>query len=177
MLKRIDLFVVTVCLFVQVSNADFVVRTDFDGGSARILDVDVNQGTIRFMPGGDANRGWTCWWAMRIEALDVGQQLLLELLSSDQLTRNQAKSRMPESQSFELARSRQDRPVLAWSSVSERADQKKSGVWIQARQHAWESGSSWVAQGFVDWLCQLIPKTMQLSESRSPYSRIRLPNA
>ncbi|MCC7333784.1 MAG: zinc carboxypeptidase [Pirellulaceae bacterium] len=25
-------------------------------------------------------------------------------------------------------------------------------VWIQARQHAWESGSSWVAQGFGEWL-------------------------
>lgn len=25
-------------------------------------------------------------------------------------------------------------------------------VWIQARQHAWEAGSSWVAKGLIDWL-------------------------
>jgi hypothetical protein len=25
-------------------------------------------------------------------------------------------------------------------------------VWVQARQHAWESGSSWVARGLVEWL-------------------------
>jgi hypothetical protein len=25
-------------------------------------------------------------------------------------------------------------------------------VWVQARQHAWESGSSWVADGFARWL-------------------------
>ncbi|MFK5924071.1 MAG: M14 family zinc carboxypeptidase [Verrucomicrobiota bacterium] len=26
------------------------------------------------------------------------------------------------------------------------------GIWIQARQHAWESGSSWVCKGFLEWL-------------------------
>ncbi len=25
-------------------------------------------------------------------------------------------------------------------------------VWLQARQHAWESGSSWVTRGVIDWL-------------------------
>ncbi len=25
-------------------------------------------------------------------------------------------------------------------------------IWVHARQHAWESGSSWVAQGFAEWL-------------------------
>ncbi len=28
----------------------------------------------------------------------------------------------------------------------------KFGIWVQARQHAWESGSSWVCKGLVDWL-------------------------
>lgn len=31
-------------------------------------------------------------------------------------------------------------------------DENRFGIWIQARQHAWESGSSWVCKGFVDWL-------------------------
>lgn len=30
---------------------------------------------------------------------------------------------------------------------------KHRGLWVHARQHAWESGSSWVCQGFVNWLC------------------------
>ena len=34
----------------------------------------------------------------------------------------------------------------------ERDKRQRFGVWVQARQHAWESGSSWVAQGFGEWL-------------------------
>jgi hypothetical protein len=34
----------------------------------------------------------------------------------------------------------------------ERKKEQRFGVWVQARQHAWESGSSWVAQGFGEWL-------------------------
>jgi hypothetical protein len=29
---------------------------------------------------------------------------------------------------------------------------KYRGLWVHARQHAWESGSSWVCSGFVNWL-------------------------
>jgi hypothetical protein len=29
---------------------------------------------------------------------------------------------------------------------------KRQAVWFSARQHAWESGSSWVAQGLAEWL-------------------------
>jgi len=31
-------------------------------------------------------------------------------------------------------------------------DEERYGIWIQARQHAWESGSSWVCKGFLDWI-------------------------
>jgi hypothetical protein len=34
----------------------------------------------------------------------------------------------------------------------DRPPERRFGVWVQARQHAWESGSSWVAQGFTEWL-------------------------
>lgn len=30
--------------------------------------------------------------------------------------------------------------------------ERRFGVWVEARQHAWESGASWVAQGFAEWL-------------------------
>lgn len=32
------------------------------------------------------------------------------------------------------------------------AKEPSIGIWIQARQHAWESGSSWVCRGFLEWL-------------------------
>ncbi len=51
---------------------------------------------------------------------------------------------------FELARTREDRAVRGLRLGTTLG--KKPAVWIQARQHAWESGSSWVARGFVDWL-------------------------
>jgi hypothetical protein len=53
----------------------------------------------------------------------------------------------------ELCRSVGGRPVPMWQvSEGERPAAKRFGIWVQARQHAWESGSSWVAQGFAEWL-------------------------
>jgi hypothetical protein len=53
-------------------------------------------------------------------------------------------------QAFELCKTREGRPVPAL-----RVAVSKSGpvIWIQARQHAWEAGASWVCRGFVEWLC------------------------
>ena len=52
---------------------------------------------------------------------------------------------------IELARTRGGRPVRGLR-VSEAAGPAPAAIWIQARQHAWESGSSWVARGLVEWL-------------------------
>ncbi|MCE9604716.1 MAG: zinc carboxypeptidase [Planctomycetia bacterium] len=53
----------------------------------------------------------------------------------------------------ELCRSRENRIVpLLHVMEGDLPKQRRFGVWIQARQHAWESGSSWVAQGFGEWL-------------------------
>jgi hypothetical protein len=53
----------------------------------------------------------------------------------------------------ELCRSKEGRSVPMWKiAEGERLPAKRFGVWVQARQHAWESGSSWVAQGFAEWL-------------------------
>ena len=57
---------------------------------------------------------------------------------------------------FILAWSREDRPVYGMRITdpdSKKKKSRKSGIWIHARQHAFESGSSWVADGFVRWLC------------------------
>lgn len=59
----------------------------------------------------------------------------------------------PHAQAVELCRSRENRVVpMLHVREGDRTPQQRFGVWIQARQHAWESGSSWVAQGFGEWL-------------------------
>ena len=63
----------------------------------------------------------------------------------------EAEKLLPAAKSFELARTRGDRPVRGLR-VSEATAPKPPGIWIQARQHAWESGSCWVARGLTEWL-------------------------
>ena len=59
----------------------------------------------------------------------------------------------PHAKAEELCRSRQDRPVpMLHVMEGDLPAKDRFGVWVQARQHAWESGSSWVAQGFAEWL-------------------------
>lgn len=55
---------------------------------------------------------------------------------------------------FELCKSKEGRPVPAirWDPPV-KAEHKRKGIWIEARQHAWEAGSSWVGQGFLEFLC------------------------
>lgn len=54
---------------------------------------------------------------------------------------------------LELCRSREGRSVpMLRISEGDRVAERRFAVWVQARQHAWESGSSWVCQGFVEWL-------------------------
>ena len=59
----------------------------------------------------------------------------------------------PHAKATELCRSRGDRAVpMLHIQEGERTPEQRFGVWVQARQHAWESGLSWVAQGFAEWL-------------------------
>src|SRR5690606_3306492 len=59
----------------------------------------------------------------------------------------------PHATATELCRSRQGRSVpMLHIKEGNWMDKQRFGVWVQARQHAWESGSSWVAQGFAEWL-------------------------
>lgn len=64
-----------------------------------------------------------------------------------------AQQKIPGARPFELAQTRANRSVMALRIRDDTETLgKRSGVWIQARQHAWESGSSWVARGLVEWL-------------------------
>ena len=193
------------------------VTTDFEGGSAKIVDVDDVTRTIHVMPGGDAVRGWPCWWYLRVDGLEPGQPLTLRLqgsastkkagdkplaaawsmpahaaVSSDgeewQQTEQGVRDgdcmvyrlmpsgptmfvawgppftptmaaalvtsiagRHRDARAETLCRSREGRPVpLLHVRAGDLADPQRFGIWVQARQHAWESGSSWVARGFAE---------------------------
>ena len=61
--------------------------------------------------------------------------------------------RSPHAIANELCRSREGRSVpMLHVQEGDRTQEQRFGVWVQARQHAWECGSSWVAQGFAEWL-------------------------
>ncbi len=69
----------------------------------------------------------------------------------------------PYAKSFVLAHTRGGRPVPGVRiSQPGAADGTRFSVWIQARQHAWESGSSWVARGFAEWLVSNDPAAESL---------------
>lgn len=54
---------------------------------------------------------------------------------------------------LELCKSREGRRVpMLRVSEGDRVEANRFGVWVEARQHAWEAGSSWVCQGFAEWL-------------------------
>ena len=60
----------------------------------------------------------------------------------------------PAASQFVLANTLEGRavPALRIAGKPANRDREKLGIWIQARQHAWESGSSWVGKGFIEWL-------------------------
>lgn len=66
---------------------------------------------------------------------------------------------------FTLAKTREGRPVRALRIVAEGDAKTKPAVWMHARQHAWESGSSWVARGLVEWLLSDAGEAKQLRDS------------
>ena len=204
------------------------VLADFEGASVREVKIDQVERSIRFMPGGEAQRGWPCWWYFRIDGITPGESITLRLrgstatvtkeaaaeaktsllkplapswamperaaLSNDGLMWKQSEKgqrqeewmiytlkpdvasafvawgppftpataakwvremseKSPHAKATELCRSRGDRSVpMLHVREGELPNERRFGVWVQARQHAWESGSSWVAQGFAEWL-------------------------
>jgi hypothetical protein len=98
----------------------------------------------------DAAEAWFAW----------GPPFVPE--DSARLVQESARS-SPYATAFELCRTRHDRPVPALR-VSQPGveDSTRLGIWIQARQHAWESGSSWVCRGFTEWLISDDPRAEAL---------------
>lgn len=194
------------------------IVSDFEGASVAEVVIDQTSRTVSFMPGGDPERGWPCWWYFRIDGVTPGETVTLRLRgstarsgdekplaaawakprqatwSTDGTTwlqtaegrtdsewmvytfqpneesafvawgppyppgtatalLNQISTTSPYAEAVELCRSREGRSVpMLHVRDGSRPHSQRFGVWIQARQHAWESGSSWVAQGFIEWV-------------------------
>lgn len=59
----------------------------------------------------------------------------------------------PHAEAIELCKTREDRPVPGLIiKQNGLPDIERHGIWINARQHAWESGSSWVCRSLIEWL-------------------------
>jgi len=201
------------------------VESDFEGASVKVISADEKTQTLRFMPGGDPNRGWPCWWFFRVSGLDAEKPLTLELQGSDaimpqaqgapstkplapewamprrasvssdggktwrhtepgrkdgarmiyqikpdgasllvawgppftpsraaELVRALA-SKAAHAREMELCKSREGRAVpMLRVCEGDRTEARRFGLWVEARQHAWESGGSWVCAGFAEWV-------------------------
>lgn len=74
-----------------------------------------------------------------------------------------AAKQSPHASEFELCRTRADRPVPALRIKQPGVEDKnRRGIWVNARQHAWEAGSSWVCRGFVEWIVSDDPRAEAL---------------
>ncbi len=237
MIREISLAIaLTVLIPTLTCCAELVVSTDFEGASAKVLSVDQATKTVRIAPGGDANRGWPCWWYLRVDGLAKGDKLTLEVVPSDLVLVGPGKNRgktlsagwsQPQRASIStdgktwrqsehgetrdgamryvvdshgeslwlawgppftphdakqlceslasqcrgveairLCQSNGDRhcPALRVADGSLETE-KRHGIWIQARQHAWESGSSWVCRGLAEWLCEDDARARRLREA------------
>ncbi|HEY2883498.1 MAG TPA: M14-type cytosolic carboxypeptidase [Pirellulales bacterium] len=75
----------------------------------------------------------------------------------------QAVKKCKQAEAFELCRSAGNRPVVGLHiAPAEKTAAPKHGIWITARQHAWESGGSWVCRGLVEWLVSDDPHAIAL---------------
>ncbi len=81
----------------------------------------------------------------------------------------EARQAQPTAEEFVLCRTRGGRPVQGLHLPPPDAARKAPVVWIHARQHAWESGASWVAQGLVEWLVGSDAEAAQLRSSVDLY--------
>ncbi|QDT42787.1 Zinc carboxypeptidase [Gimesia alba] len=114
-------------------------------------------GTFQWTVKVDAAQAWFAWGPPFVPA--DAKQLV------DRLSREHANVT-----AFELCKTRAGRAVPALV-VSESGDKNDSRmvIWVQARQHAWESGGSWVGRGFIEWAVSEDPQAMALRKKADIY--------
>ena len=230
MLNRVIFAGLLVSIFGPVGQPQFFLATSeaaalrvdssFPGGSGTVEEIDQDQRLIRIKPTAHKDRGWDCWWYVKVTGLMPGERIVLEVgdapwatperaaLSTDNSVWTQTAAGQKEGKrirytvsvdseqvwlawgppfthldaeklvretaqacefatKFELCRTRDNRPVssLRFKKMNRVDSNKKPfGIWIQARQHAWESGSSWVCRGLVEWLASDHPRAENLRQ-------------
>ena len=200
-------------LTANYSLGEIKVDIDFPGGSGEVIEIDQTKPEIRLQPSSHMDKGWVCWWYVKVVNLEVGKILELEVskrpwatpsraaVSTDQKTWanspigmsrgngivyripitsktmwfawgppfllthanklvKEASEVLPEATAVELCKSRGNLSVPALRVASKDSNASKAEVWVQARQHAWEAGSSWVCDGFVRWLVSDHPRAV-----------------
>jgi hypothetical protein len=212
------------------SGAELVVSSDFAGGSAKVVAIDQARRSIEVRPADHPERGWACWWYLKLSGMTPGETISLTvgeapwatpdratysldgctwkqtplgrrdgarviythkaeaaetlfawgppfLPSDGQELVDETAKKSPHAKVIELCRTLGDRPVpaLVVRQANPEIDAKdakehRRGIWIQARQHAWESGSSWVCRGLVAWLVSDDPR----AESLRKHSQITI---
>jgi len=225
------LVILLATLVVSHSRAgELVVTSKFPGGSGDVLAIEKGGAVtkVEITPSLQIERGWPCWWYIRIDGATPGQKIDLTVRGNDRSFRGTQKlaanwstpqrasvsldgvhwahtetaTTTPQTATytivadqpsfwvawgppflssnadallreietglaasnqsvkrFELARSRENRPVHAIRFGNPQAG---DAIWVQARQHAWESGSSWVGDGFIRWASGDDPLAVQL---------------
>ena len=203
-------------------SAAVTISSDFESGSAQVLELNSDTQQIRISPAGDPKRGMPNWWCLRLDDIDINKPVVLEVVArevpvpgsdnpnqllgagwtlpecaavstdgkvwlqtaagerngnriiyrmrtasptlwlawgppftphdavtfAEQIARDNSFAK-----TFTLAKSLEGRPVPALQiSEGEQTATNRSAVWVNARQHAWECGGSWVSVGFAEWL-------------------------
>ncbi len=190
------------------------VDSDFPGGSAQVLTIDQTNRVVHLNPVAYPDKGWDCWWYFRLNGIQPGETVTLDVGKSVWSTPDQAmfslddkswqhtppgernRMRIVYRQQIDAKRAwfawgppftkKHARALVSKAAASSRHAHShtpiksrgghgvplvafaeppiegKPGVHIQARQHAWESGSSWVAQGLAEWLSSNDPRAATL---------------
>ncbi len=111
----------------------------------------------------DADQAWFAWGP------PLGNDEAAAIVKS-------AAAKCAEAEAFELCRSRENRPVWALR-LSPPMDgdsgtlgtnfppNRRHGVFVTARQHAWECGGSWVCRGLIEWLTSDDPRAAEIRRS------------
>lgn len=209
-MKLIILLLFSLSAFVT---AEIKVLFDFEGGSAK--NIIVKENSVTLSPGGTGDKGFTCWWYVKLENVNLDEALQITVnaaglkqsrgrgissswalpdrisYSFDNVEWNHSeKGKKTKSASswiidkpqkemwiawgapylpshskklaerlksahcipFILCKTRENREVQAFKVTETGNSSDRKVIWVQARQHAWEAGSSWVGEGFLEWI-------------------------
>ena len=211
-MKIIFISIALTLLAVLPASAELAVDTDFPGGSGEVSSIDQGNATIALNPADHPDRGWRCWWYIKLTGLTPGKTTVLDVGEAPWATPKRASFSTDGGKTWQHSKEgtregkrirysltfATDTALVAWGPPFVPADAKalvqeldksshdatafrlcttrdghdtpalrigsvgKPLIWIQARQHAWESGASWVGKGFAEWITSDAPQAVEL---------------